>query len=1074
MKKQKTKLAVALLALACAGVCVGAGAAYVVPSQANGVAAQAETTYTTHEIGTLSLHVNSTVGGAKGQNNVLYLQREDGGALPILTWDEAFTTSDGFKTNGEVKGFTEMKSTGDGMYFSFSALNAGDVITIEGEYVCEAMTAKYVIAKSQFMWNGSGWEKYIEVEYTTYEIGALQFFTMEPNKSNMAYFNRVDGEAIPIKSTENGVNWTTAFHFLAGSGVGITLNGQSITPTLKFPDQVFLELSANPSTGDVLTIGGTFYSQDLAAKYVITESSFKFNGTNWESYTEDSEDPDVPEITYKEYNVSELIVHMHSVAGNENANNTTLWLYGTGDNSDAWAYYTCESGVGVLLNGEALSCNVQDFGGGLYIKDFSVSAGDVITIGGTFVNEERATKYIIPESKFTWDGSGWSVYTPPVVYVEYTISNLQVANTSMAGGAYVSNSVLSLTMEGGATTSDWPWFIYESGAGFKVNGESAALTGNIANGVQDTNGGLYFQFAGVNSGDVVSIGGTFVNKELGLKYVIEETAFIWKGTTWVSEKEDSIVYDTYEVGTLNFSQLYPNKNMADFARADGQDFVLKGEPGGDKLWNTVFSVREDSGVGVTVNGVMVNATVKFPLLMFVELPAVPNEDDVLVIGGTFYNAELAVEYVVTESTFIYDGAIWVNKLDIEKESAIDELREYRDSFVEDDYYEAEWDSLDTKVEEGAAAIKAAMTSEEIAAALEAAKAALDNVVTKAESDAIFNELKESSKTELESYKEEAAYRANEWAAIQEIIAEAKAAIDVAQSVTDIENAVNSAHTKMDAVKTDAQWTEAEGVIAAAKAELDGYVNAEDYRDVEWAKIEAIIADANTEIDAVPFDSEAIAQIVVNAKAAIDEVFTKVEAEAAEAVVSAAKAEIAEYKAQADYHDAEWAEIQAIITEANGKLDKAFGNDEAIAQIVADTKAAIDEVKTAAVVDAEALAAAKAAADEEALAFYGSLDFTKYTDQDIVIINGYVEAVRYEIEQATTQEEINTALEQFKAKVNGIETTVPPVVDSTDKDNDDDDDDDDDGGCGSVVTGGLSVGVAMAAAVVVAIRRKKED
>ena len=460
--------------------------------------------------------------------------------------------------------------------------------------------------------------------------------------------------------------------------------------------------------------------------------------------------------------------------------------------------------------------------------------------------------------------------------------------------------------------------------------------------------------------------------------------------------------------------------------------------------------------------------------MFVELPAVPNEDDVLVIGGTFYNAELAVEYVITESTFIYDGAIWVNKLDIEKESAIDELHEYRDSFVEDDYYEAEWDSLDTKVEEGAAAIKAAMTSEEIAVALEAAKAALDDVVTKAESDAIFNELKESSKTELESYKEEAAYRANEWAAIQEIIAEAKAAIDVAQSVTDIENAVNSAHTKMDAVKTDAQWTEAEGVIAAAKAELAGYVNAEDYRDVEWAKIEAIIADANTEIDAVPFDSEAIAQIVVNAKAAIDEVFTKVEAEAAEAVVSAAKAEIAEYKAQADYHDAEWAEIQAIITEANGKLDKAFGNDAAIAQIVADTKAAIDEVKTAAVVDAEALAAAKVAADEEALAFYGSLDFTKYTDQDIVIINGYVEAVRYEIEQATTQEEINTALEQFKAKVNGIETTVPPVVDSTDKDNDDDDDDDDDGGCGSVVTGGLSVGVAMAAAVVVAIRRKKED
>ncbi|MBQ3019732.1 MAG: hypothetical protein IJD77_04015 [Clostridia bacterium] len=1050
MKRQKTKLAVALLALACAGVCVGAGAAYVVPSQANGVAAQAETTYTQFSVGKLAIK--------SGDATSVYFKPADSSvAFPIDSWEDPFSyvSGNGITVDGKMINMeNSVKSPSGDFYVGLGqTVSTGAVLKIGGVLRCEKRNTDYVIEDCAFQWNGSAWVEYVN-EYDVYNVGKLTVNTTTTPANNYLYLIKQNGSTVD--------DWTR-YEYVSGAGFKVNGEEATLNALQNVGSGLYLAFEA-VEEGDEISIEGTYVCNDTAIQYNIEESKFKWTGSGWEKV-----------LVYKTHELGVIAPNVNSVSGgtaSQNANQLYTYDANKLPVQDWGSAFVLESGYGVKINDETLSSfEIKSTDGGLWFGLSGVQKDDVISICGTFKNEDYQVKYVIEESKFTWNGSGWASYKE---YTEHTITNLQVANTSMAGGAYVANNVLSLTMEGGATTSDWPWFVYESGAGFKVNGETASLTGNIANGVQDTNGGLYFQFAGVNKGDKVSIGGTFVNEDLGLKYVIEETAFIWKGTTWVSEKEDSIVYDTYEVGTLNFSQLYPNKNMADFARADGQDFVLKGEPGGDKLWNTAFSVREDSGVGVTVNGVMVNATVKFPLLMFVELPAVPNEDDVLVIGGTFYNAELAVEYVVTESTFIYDGAIWVNKLDIEKESAIDELREYRDSFVEDDYYEAEWDSLDTKVEEGAAAIKAAMTSEEIAAALEAAKAALDDVVTKAESDAIFNELKENSKTELESYKEEAAYRANEWAAIQEIIAEAKAAIDVAQSVTDIENAVNSAHTKMDAVKTDAQWTEAEGVIAAAKAELDGYVNAEDYRDVEWAKIEAIIADANTEIDAVPFDSEAIAQIVVNAKAAIDEVFTKVEAEAAEAVVSAAKAEIAEYKAQADYHDAEWAEIQAIITEANGKLDKAFGNDEAIAQIVADTKAAIDEVKTAAVVDAEALAAAKAAADEEALAFYGSLDFTKYTDQDIVIINGYVEAVRYEIEQATTQEEINTALAQFKAKVNGIETTVPPVVDSTDKDNYVDDDDDDYGGCGSVVTGGLSVGVAMAAAVVVAIRRKKED
>ncbi len=1165
MKKQKNKFALALLMLAFASGCVGAGVATIVQTPPNNVEAQAETTYTTHDIGALGLHVNSSVGGAKDNNAVLYLQRADGAALPVLDWGVAFATTDGFKINGEVAA-VEMKSTPDGMYFSFSALNAGDVITISGEYVCEANATKYTIAKSQFIWTGSAWDKYIEVEYTTYEIGALQFFSMEPNRANMAYFNRVDGEAIPIKSTENNANWDTAFNFLANSGVGITLNGQSITPTLKFPDQVFIELSANPKAGDILVIGGTFYSQDLAAKYVIAESSFKFNGTSWENYTEGEEGTDTPEITYTEYNADELIVHIHSTAGNANANNTTLWLYGTGDTSDAWAYYTCINGAGIKINGETATVNVQDFSGGLYLKDFTVNAGDVISIGGTFVNEERAIKYIVAEASFQWNGSGWVAYEQPVEYTEYTISNLRVADTSMAGGAYCANNVLSLTMEGGATVSDWPWFVYESGAGFKVNGETAALTGGIANAVQDTNGGLYFQFAAVNSGDVVSIGGVFSNADLAIRYTIPETQFQWNGFDW----EGFVEYTTYELGTIA-----PNMNSTTFgahsARCDhlytegsidlpvqdwesafaldsgygvqvnGEEissYEIKSTEGGlwfglsnikagdvvsicgtfknvkhaakyvieesKMVWNgstweqyveyTTYEIGEmrimaeassanavylktasgealpinswdyrflflgDSGVGITLNGEqVVTNDIKSPdgnmYISFNGLTA--EEGAVLKVGGTFRNLDTAAAYVIVESEFVYVDSVWKNRIDLAKEAACADLEAYKANFSQENYYEAEWASFDTIIEEGKAEIGAATTNEEIETAVAAAKAKMDNVVTKEQSDAIFDGLKVTAKEELSAYKNEADYRAEEWTAIQDILTQANTAIDASESVTAINEAVDSAKTAMDAVKTNAQWEADEAVVASAKAELAAYKNEADYYETEWAAIQAIITEANADIDNAIGNETTILEIVATAKTAIDAVKTTQQVDADVAVATEAKAELAAYKNEADYYEAEWTAIQAIITAANADIDNAIGDEAEIAEIVESAKVDIDEVKTA-----------KEVAADEVRAYYNALNHDLYSEEAETEISGYVSSVMQAIEDATTNAELDAAIAQFKANVESVEKVQPSVGSS--------DGAKEDAGCGAIITSGLSAGVVLGVAAAALLRKKKED
>ena len=47
--------------------------------------------YTTYTLGKLALHVNSSIGGASGLNDQLYLQRVGGEALPVEDWSVLFT-----------------------------------------------------------------------------------------------------------------------------------------------------------------------------------------------------------------------------------------------------------------------------------------------------------------------------------------------------------------------------------------------------------------------------------------------------------------------------------------------------------------------------------------------------------------------------------------------------------------------------------------------------------------------------------------------------------------------------------------------------------------------------------------------------------------------------------------------------------------------------------------------------------------------------------------------------------------------------------------------------------------------
>ncbi|MBR2321101.1 MAG: hypothetical protein IKA57_03080, partial [Clostridia bacterium] len=247
--------------------------------------------YTTHTIGKLTFHVNSTIGPASGLNNQLYLQREDGEALPIQDWGVFFTheSGEGFKINSEAATANEIKSTDGGFFLLFNELQPGDVVSISGTFVCEAASTKYVIEESAFTWTGSKWEKY--VAYTEYNLGAVVNISDGAASNGYCVFAGVN---LPISS------WDYAFDYVSGNGITVDGTMISMVNSVKsVGDKLYVDLGAPANVDSVLKIGGVFSNTATAVKYIIEDSEFKWDGSAWVPLTE-------VEIQYTTYTISKL------------------------------------------------------------------------------------------------------------------------------------------------------------------------------------------------------------------------------------------------------------------------------------------------------------------------------------------------------------------------------------------------------------------------------------------------------------------------------------------------------------------------------------------------------------------------------------------------------------------------------------------------------------------------------------------------------------------------------------------------------------------------------------------------
>ena len=240
----------------------------------------------TYNVGKLTPNTNSTVAGkASTRADHLYTDSSvyPAASLPVRTWDSAFTlvSGKGVLVDGVALKSFEMKSAPEGIWFGISNVKTNSVVTIEGTFHNATEDKKYVIEESKFLWTGSVWQAH--ADRVTHEVGSLVI--AENSSSTAVYFKRADGKNFPI--TEG--TWTEKLTFLAGSGVGVTVNGKQINMgDIKIPNNIYVGLGMTAKANDVLVIGGTFYNNTLGVAYVIKDSTFTWSGKEWtSSITED-------------------------------------------------------------------------------------------------------------------------------------------------------------------------------------------------------------------------------------------------------------------------------------------------------------------------------------------------------------------------------------------------------------------------------------------------------------------------------------------------------------------------------------------------------------------------------------------------------------------------------------------------------------------------------------------------------------------------------------------------------------------------------------------------------------------
>ena len=525
------------------------------------------------------------------------------------------------KLNGEALATTDIKQPGD-FYINLGATaSKGDILTIDGTYYCEATAKKFVFNDCALKFNGTTWETF--VEYTTHNLGKVK--SIVDASASSGYFTFADGVELPINS------WDYAFKLESGNGITVDGNPIDMTNNVKsVGGKLFATFTTPASVNSTLVIGGTFYNESQAVRYVIEESKFTWNGSAWEPYVE-----------YTTYEVGEV------KATKDSTSKAVYFAPASGEKFEivdgSWAEkltFETGSGVGVTLNGTLVVGDIK-IPNDIYVGlGSNAEVGATVVIGGTFYNKTLKVRYVIEESTFVWSGSEWQKLEGT-----HVISNLKptAENNTASNTVYFKiNGDQDLLLTNGAT------FTATTGKVTKEDGTAVTIRN-----IKSTADGFTFRILGVTAGEVLTLSGEFECASLGVTYAIEECQFTWTGSKWeaYTPSEPSIQYSVHELGNV--------VSIVDASAANGYFKFAESVNLPISSWDYAFQL--ESGNGITVDGNPIDMTNNVKSVggkLFATFTTPASIGSTLVIGGTFYNESQEVKYVIEDSEFFWNGYFW--------------------------------------------------------------------------------------------------------------------------------------------------------------------------------------------------------------------------------------------------------------------------------------------------------------------------------------------------------------------------------------------------------------------------------
>ena len=264
------------------------------------------------------------------------------------------------------------------------------------------------------------------------------------------------------------------------------------------------------------------------------------------------------------------------------------------------------------------------------------------------------------------------------------------------------------------------------------------------------------------------------------------------------------------------------------------------------------------------------------------------------LGETLYTS--TDTFTVTEDVTF--SAQWTDLVAQALASAKTTAKASLETYVNaEDYRQAQQEEVATAIANGKNAIENATDVAGVETALANAKGVIDDIKTDAELTAeetaqALATAKTTAKTTLETYVNAEDYRQAQQEELATAIANGKNAIENATDVAGVETALTNAKTVIDDIKTDPELTAEETAQALAsaktnaKASLETYVNASEYREAQQEELATAIANGKNAIDNAT-DIVGVETALSNAKATIDAIETDAQITAKEPTITTA-------------------------------------------------------------------------------------------------------------------------------------------------------------------------------------------